>query len=166
LVIGVVVSVVLAVLGVSNWFGLGILAGVMEFLPVVGPTISTVAAVLVAVLQTSTGWGMSPLVYGLVVLGAMLAIQVLENNLLVPRIVGDALDLHPIAVIVSVVMGASLAGLLGAVLAAPVVASLKLYGVYIWRKMLDLPPFAEPAPAERHRMRLWGKPAKGAADAQ
>lgn len=164
LVIGVVVSVVLAVLGVSNWIGLGILAGVMEFLPVVGPTISTVAAVLVAVLQTTTGWGMSPLVYGLVVLGAMLAIQMLENNLLVPRIVGDALDLHPIAVIVSVVMGASLAGLLGAILAAPVVASLKLYGVYIWRKMLDLPPFAEPAPAERHRLRLWGKSAKPAAN--
>ena len=55
LVIGVVVSTVLALLGVSNWIGLGILAGVMEFLPVVGPTISTVAAVLVAVLHSTTG---------------------------------------------------------------------------------------------------------------
>jgi hypothetical protein len=43
-------------------------------------------------------------------------------------------------------MGASLAGILGAVLAAPVVATIKLLGAYAWRKMLDLPPFPEPAP--------------------
>jgi predicted PurR-regulated permease PerM len=76
----------------------------------------------------------------------MFAIQQVENNVLVPRIVGDALDLHPIVVIVAVLMGTSLAGLLGAVLAAPVAASLKLYGLYVWRKLLDLPPFPEPAP--------------------
>jgi len=71
-------------------------------------------------------------------------LQQLENNLLVPRIVGGALDLHPLIVMFSVLMGTSLAGILGAVLAAPVVASLKLLGAYAWRKMLDLPPFPEP----------------------
>ncbi|MCA9999884.1 MAG: AI-2E family transporter, partial [Anaerolineales bacterium] len=65
-------------------------------------------------------------------------------NFLVPRIVGEALDLHPLLVIVGVFMGASLAGIVGAILAAPVLASIKLIGVYAWRKLFDLHPFPEP----------------------
>ena len=81
-----------------------------------------------------------------IVLGVMLAIQQYENSILVPRIVGDALDLHPLLVMVSVFMGGSLAGILGAILAAPVAASLKLYGIYVWRKMFDDYPFQHPEP--------------------
>lgn len=147
-VIFVVVSVTLGALGVNNALELGILSGVLEFLPVIGPVIGTGAAVLVALFQNSNPWGVSPWVFALIVLAAMTVIQQLENAVLVPRIVGDALDLHPIVVMVGVIMGASLAGLLGAVLAAPVLASLKLYGSYVWRKMLDLPPFVEEPPDE------------------
>jgi predicted PurR-regulated permease PerM len=146
LVIGVVVAVVLGLLGVNNALALGVLSGLLEFLPVVGPVIGALAAVLVALFQPDNLFGMAPWAFALVVLGVMFAIQQVENNVLVPRIVGDALDLHPIIVIVAVLMGTSLAGLLGAVLAAPVAASLKLYGLYVWRKLLDLPPFPEPAP--------------------
>ena len=143
LIIFFVVSIVLAVLGVDNALGLGLLSGTMEFLPVIGPLIGAGAAVVVALTQDTTSFGLSPFEFGLVVLVAMVLVQQVENNLLVPRIVGDALNLHPLLVMVSVVMGASLAGLLGAVLAAPVVASLKILGNYAWRKMLDLPPFSE-----------------------
>lgn len=145
-VIFLVVGVSLGVLGVSNALELGILSGVLEFLPVIGPVIGTGAAVLVALFQNSNPWGVSPWVFALIVLGVMTVIQQLENAVLVPRIVGDALDLHPIVVMVGVIMGASLAGLLGAVLAAPVLASLKLYGTYVWRKLLDLPPFVDETP--------------------
>jgi predicted PurR-regulated permease PerM len=147
-VIGVVVAVVLALLGVSNSLALGVLSGLLEFLPVIGPVIGAFAAVLVALFQGDNPFGLAPWSYGLLILGVMFAVQQVENNLLVPRIVGDALDLHPIIVIIAVLMGTSLAGLLGAVLAAPVAASLKLYGTYVWRKMLDLPPFPEPAVPE------------------
>jgi predicted PurR-regulated permease PerM len=146
IVIGIVVSVSLSLLGVSNALGLGLLAGVLEFLPVIGPFISAVAAVLVALFQDANLLGLHPLQYALVVLLVMILIQQVENSFLVPRIVGDALDLHPLVVMISVVMGASLAGILGAILAAPVAASLKLFGAYAWRKMLDLPPFSEPEP--------------------
>jgi predicted PurR-regulated permease PerM len=149
IVIWAVVSVTLAALGVNNALALGALSGVLEFLPILGAVIGTAAAVLVALLQNSNPFGMAPWLYALVILGVMIAIQQLENNLLVPRIVGDALDLHPIAVMVGVLMGGSLAGLLGAVLAAPVLATIKLYGTYAWRKMLDFPPFEEPAPGEQ-----------------
>jgi predicted PurR-regulated permease PerM len=164
LVIGIVVSVSLAALGVNNALGLGILSGVLEFLPVIGPLIGTAAAVLVAFFQPGNYLGLDPVHYALVVLGVMILIQQVENNLLVPRIVGDALDLHPLVVMIGVIMGASLAGILGAILAAPVVASIKLFGVYAWRKLLDLPPFPEPEPPPKPkrgqmgwgaRLRLW-----------
>ncbi len=137
LTIGAVVSASLGVLGVNNALALGLLSGLLEFLPTLGPIIGAVAATAVAILQPGNLiLGLSPWVYGLLILGVMTAIQQIENSVLVLRIVGDALDLHPIAVIVGVMMGAPLAGLLGAVLVAPVLATIKLLGVYIWRKIL------------------------------
>ncbi len=144
LVIFLAVWVSLAVLGVQNAFGLGLLSGLLEFLPVVGPVIGGIVAAMVAFLQPSNYLGLEPWVFALAVIGIMTLIQQIENNILVPRIVGRALDLHPLVIIIGVFMGASLAGLIGAILAAPVIATLKLLGTYAWRKMFDLPPFPEP----------------------
>jgi predicted PurR-regulated permease PerM len=134
----------LSVLGVQNAFGLGVLSGLLEFLPVVGPFIGTAAAAIVAFFQPTNYLGLEPVTYALLVIGVMIVIQQIENNILVPRIVGGALDLHPLIVIVGVFMGATLAGLIGAILAAPILATSKLLGTYAWRKMFDLPPFPSP----------------------
>ncbi|MCC6458547.1 MAG: AI-2E family transporter [Caldilineaceae bacterium] len=146
IVIFVIVTFSLSVLGVNNALELGLLSGVLEFLPIIGPFIGTGAAVIMALVQAGNPWGLSPWVFALIVLGVMVLIQQIENAVLVPRIVGDALDLHPLVVLIGVLMGTSLAGLLGAVLAAPVVATIKLIGTYVWRKMLDLPPFPDRPP--------------------
>jgi hypothetical protein len=61
---------------------------------------------------------------------------------------GQSLDLHPLVVLVGVVVGASFAGVLGAFLAAPVLASLKILGWYAHAKISDQDPFARPAPTE------------------
>lgn len=143
LIIFVLVSIVLGALGVDNALGLGLLSGAMEFLPVIGPLAGAGAAILVAFFQGSPGFGLTPLQFALAVAVAMIVIQQIENTLLVPRIVGKALNLHPLLVMVSVIMGASLAGLLGAILAAPIVASIRILGEYAWQKMLDLPPFPD-----------------------
>ncbi len=143
LIIFVLVSVVLGALGVDNALGLGLLSGAMEFLPVIGPLAGAGAAILVAFFQGSPSFGLTPLQFALAVAVAMIVVQQIENTLLVPRIVGKALNLHPLLVMVSVIMGASLAGLLGAILAAPIVASIRILGEYAWQKMLDLPPFPD-----------------------
>lgn len=148
LVIFIVVWLGLTILGVQNSLALGLLAGLLEFVPTVGPVISAAVAILVAVFQPTNYLGLDSWQYALLVLGLMIVIQQVENNLLVPRIVGGALDLHPILVIVGVFMGASLAGILGAILAAPLVASLKVLGLYTWRKLFDLPPFPDELPPE------------------
>jgi len=143
IIIFVLVSVVLGALGVDNALGLGLLSGAMEFLPVIGPLAGAGAAIFVAFFQSDPSFGLTPLQFALAVAVAMIIIQQIENTLLVPRIVGKALNLHPLLVMVSVIMGASLAGLLGAILAAPVVASIRILGEYAWHKMLDLPPFLD-----------------------
>ncbi len=155
----VVVSITLTVLGVNFSLALGGLAGLLEFLPIIGPTLSTAAAVLVAIFQDGNWLGLSPFWYAVVVLVAMVALQQIEQAVLVPRFVGGALDLHPVVVIVVVLMGTSLAGILGAVLAAPVAATFKLLGGYAWRKMFDLPPFPEPEPLDEPPSRA-GLPAR------
>ncbi|CUS05285.2 conserved membrane protein of unknown function [Candidatus Promineifilum breve] len=148
LVIFLVVWIGLTILGVQNSLALGLLAGLLEFVPTLGPVVSAGVAILVALFQPSNYFGLESWQFALLVLGLMVVIQQVENNLLVPRIVGGALDLHPILVIVGVFMGAAIAGILGAILAAPVVASLKVLGLYTWRKLFDLPPFPDEPPPE------------------
>lgn len=144
LVIFLVVWLGLALLGVQNSLALGLLSGLLEFIPVLGPIIGAGAAIIVALFQPDTLGQLANWQYAGVVLIFMLIVQQLENNILVPRIVGESLDLHPLIVIIGVFMGSSLAGILGAILAAPVVATLKLISFYAWRKMFDQPPFPSP----------------------
>jgi predicted PurR-regulated permease PerM len=113
-------------------------------LPIVGPLVSTLTAMIVAFFLGSTTFdAMNPLLFAGIVAAFMFVVQQVENGVLVPRIVGGALNLHPVVIIVAVMMGGSLAGILGAVLAAPVAASIKLFGAYAWRKMFDLDPFPD-----------------------
>lgn len=146
LVIGTMVGVSLTLLGLRNAIALGIIAGLLEFLPVMGPIIAAVIAILAALLQTDIPFNVTPFTYAVIVLAVMIVIQQIENNLLVPRIVGGALDLHPLVVIVGVLAGTSVAGVLGAILAAPTLATIKLLGSYGWRKLFDLEPFPDPEP--------------------
>lgn len=144
LIIFFVVWLGLTILGVQNSLALGLLAGLLEFIPIVGPIISAGVAITIAFFQPETIFNLQSWQYALVILGFMILVQQLENNILVPRIVGDSLDLNPIIVMFAVLMGGSIAGILGMILAAPVTASFKLVGGYAWRKLFDLAPFPKP----------------------
>ena len=134
-----VYTVLLPVLRVNNAFGLALAAGALEFLPVIGPVASSVLIILVALFQDTTAFGLATVQYGLLVALCVVAVQQVESNIIVPRIIGNSLRLHPVVVLLSVLMGTSLAGVLGAVLAAPVMASAKLVVTYAWYRVLDQP---------------------------
>lgn len=102
----------LLILGVKYALVLALIAGITEAIPFVGPFIGAVPAVFLALLQ-------SPL-KGLLVLILYIVIQQLENNIIVPKVMQKAVGLNPIVVIVAVLLGAKLAGVLGALLAIPV----------------------------------------------
>lgn len=144
LTVGVVTTVVLAVLGVQGAFVLGLLAGLLEVVPNLGPILAMIPAVLVALIQGPSYLPVSNLVFAGIVLLAYILIQQVENNVLVPRIMGMSLNLHPLIVLIGVVVGAGFAGILGAFLAAPLLASLKVLGTYAFAKITDQEPFPAP----------------------
>ena len=146
--VGMVVFVSTAALGLPGSLVLGILAGILEVVPTLGPILAMVPAVLLALIQGSNFLPVSNLIFALIVVGVYVLIQQIENNVLVPRIMGQSLDLHPIIVLVGVVVGASFAGVLGAFLAAPVLASLKILGWYAHAKLTDQDMFARAGPSE------------------
>ena len=94
---------------------LALIAGVLEWLPILGPIIAAVPAILIGL---SIGL---PAAIAAAVLYT--AIQQLENHILVPKVMGDAIELHPAVMILALVVGGSLFGIGGAILAAPTVAA-------------------------------------------
>jgi predicted PurR-regulated permease PerM len=108
---------------------LAVIAGVLELLPIIGPILSAIPALVLAATA-----GIEPMV---AVLLLYLAVQQLENNLLVPKIQGDATNLHPSAVILALVVGGSVAGLLGAILALPVTAAARDAYRYLFRRFSE-----------------------------
>jgi len=78
----------------------------------------------------------------MLVIGLYVVIQQIEGNVLVPRILGRSLNLHPMVVLVGIIVGGSLAGILGMLLAAPVLATLRVVGHYVFCRLYDRDPFA------------------------
>lgn len=145
LVVGLATGFALWIAGVRSSLILGIIAGVLEIVPNVGPTLSAVPAVVIALAQGSLHWPIPNVPFALVVIGIYVVVQQLENHLLVPRILGNSVNLHPVVVLIGVVAGASLAGMVGLFLAAPLLGTLRVVGRYTYRKMLDLEPFTSEA---------------------
>lgn len=153
LAVGLMVTVVLSALGLRFSLVLGLIAGLLEFVPMFGPAIAGAAAVVVALIQgVDNWWGLAPIGFAVVVLVAFIIIQQVENNILVPRIIGLTLNLHPLTVLLGILAGAILAGVLGVLLAAPTLATLRLWLGYVYRKSVGLesmpPPATEPALTE------------------
>jgi predicted PurR-regulated permease PerM len=132
---------VLSVLGVRYAIGLALLAGISKFLPYIGPAMVWVALALVSYFQPDKLFGMEAWMYTvLVILIALIFDQILDG-LITPRILADALSVHPAAVLVSALIFADLIGILGIIIAAPMLATFVLFGRYMMRKMLDRDPW-------------------------
>jgi len=106
----------------------------------VGPVVSAIPAVALALLQGSSWLPIPPFWFAVLVAGIYTAVQQVENNYLVPRIIGGSVRLHPLVVLVGAIGGARMAGILGIFLAAPVLASARVLLSYIYAKLLDVEP--------------------------
>jgi predicted PurR-regulated permease PerM len=157
LTVGVITGALTWLVGVKNALLLGILAGVLEVVPTIGPIVACIPAVAVAYFQGSThlpignGW------FALLVLGLYALIQQVENNFLAPRIIGGSVRIHPLVVLMGAIGGYAVGGIVGAFLAAPVIGTLRLLGQYLYGKLTEveapaelleeaLPPEAETCP--------------------
>ncbi|MDD2754378.1 MAG: AI-2E family transporter [Methanothrix sp.] len=125
------------ILGLPQAFFLGVIAGFMELIPNVGPVLAAVPAVLVALLFGSTHLALSHLTFALVVIGFYTLVQMMENQFLVPKIMGGAVDLPPLIVLIGVIAGTEAFGIMGALLATPMIATGKLIFLYIYGKIME-----------------------------
>lgn len=112
LIVGALVFVVLSIFSVQNAFFLALIAGAFEIIPIFGPFIGAIPGVLTAALQ-----GGIPL--GLVIALMYLVIQQIESNVIYPLVVKKLLDIHPLVVIISLVVGLEVGGILGGIIAVP-----------------------------------------------
>ena len=112
LVIGVASFIGLSILGVRYSVGLGLLSGIFEAIPNVGPVLSAIVAGLI-------GFTDSP-IKGIGVVSLFVIIQQLENNLLVPKIMGKVSGFRPLVILLALLVGANFFGIIGAVCAVPV----------------------------------------------
>lgn len=131
LVIGLLSTVGYRVIGLEFWLPLGLVAGITEIIPFVGPVIGGGAAMMVALTES---WQKAVLV-----LVFAIALQQLEGAFLVPRVMRNAVGMTPLTVILAVLIGGSLAGALGAVLAIPVGAAAQVLASELLRNRTDDP---------------------------
>lgn len=133
-------SILLSVLGVKYFFLLALLAGLARFVPYVGPFVAWTTYGLVALFQQNH-FGLLPFPYALIVVGCAWVSDIVIDNFVSPRVMSNALKVHPAAVLVMVLVSASLFGFIGVLLSAPVLASLKLLLTYVSRKLMDVDPW-------------------------
>jgi predicted PurR-regulated permease PerM len=131
LFIAVLSTAALYIIGVPFALVLGLVAGVFELLPYFGPILGAIPAIVVALLSdpVSAIW----------VVVAFFIIQQIENVVLVPRISGESVKLHPALIMVALVVGNEVAGLIGMLIAVPVTAVLRDLFKYLYLRFLDEP---------------------------
>ncbi|MCB0044096.1 MAG: AI-2E family transporter [Caldilineaceae bacterium] len=164
-VVGVIMWILLAILGMPNRGGLALLAGFMEFLPTIGPGISIATGTIFALFRGSEHaiFG-NNITFALITLLAYNCVTWFESAYLIPRLVGSRVRLHPAVTFVSIISGALAFGLLGVLLATPVVASARVLLSYIYSRLSDRNPFSEDEdkmPAVRIRGLVAGRKIEG-----
>ena len=123
-IIGVVVGVGMQVIGVPYALLLGVLAFILEFIPVLGTLVSGAICILLALTK---GW-----IFALIVLVYFVIVHVIEGDVVGPRIVGKAIGLHPIISLAALIAGAELFGIWGALFASPIAGVLQAFLVALW----------------------------------
>jgi predicted PurR-regulated permease PerM len=144
-IIGVTTAILMIIVGLEFPLTMGLIAGVMELVPMVGPFVSALVGSLLALFQAGNIWGLSPLAYAAIIVAIFTALQQFESVFLVPRVIGGSLQLPPLLVFLAVLAGGIIGGLIGVLLAAPTLATLRLYLGYVYSKIVDLEGLPGPA---------------------
>ncbi len=150
LVVAALITTVYFTVGLRSAVLMGALAGLLEFMPSIGHGIWLCIALPLAFFGGSTWLPLSNWAFTLVVLGIHIVFEQFDTNYLIPRIIGRSVRLPPLVVILGIIAGATLAGVLGVMLAAPTIASLRVLGRYIYAEIVNAEPFpnemVEPLP--------------------
>ncbi len=151
--VGTMVWLLMTIVGLPNAELMGLLAGLLEVIPNFGPILATIPALMIALFRGSTYLPLSHFWFAVLVVILYVLVQQLESILLVPRIMGRRMQLHPVLVFIGVLAGGLIAGVLGILLAAPVLGTFRVLLKYVYAKLLDQEPYPDQGRAQEQAAR-------------
>ncbi|MGH2557235.1 MAG: AI-2E family transporter [Actinomycetota bacterium] len=149
--VGVASMLGLFIVGLPYWALVGAVAGLFNLIPLIGPFIGAVPAVFIAFTTTDStgllhlepGW---PLAIG--ASAALLVVQQIDNHIISPNVMARTVKLHPVTVMLGLLIGGTLAGLVGMLFTVPVIASAKIVLLHLWDSRMQWPPRGSSNPDE------------------
>lgn len=141
-IVGVMASVGLWIIGLPLWLVVGMIAGLFNMIPLIGPWVGAIPGIAVAL---ATGDVKQAVGVAIV----MVVVQQIDNHLITPTVMRRAVQLHPAAVMMALLAWGTLGGFFGLLLAVPLTATLKIVGGHLWRKWVvgvSIPGLDEPYP--------------------
>jgi putative permease len=130
-IVGFVVWLGLAAVGFPYAILLAIFAGLTNLIPYIGPIIGAIPAILIGLVTGLSGWVL------LAVAGVYAAAQLIDNFLVIPLVVARIVNLHPVAVVIVIIVGAQMAGILGMIISIPVACILKITAVALYEHLVE-----------------------------
>lgn len=137
----IIYTITLGGLQLQFFFGLAVIASIGQLIPYVGAWVTWLSFGLVALFQANIPYNLLPGVYMLIVLGVSMIINNVIDNILRTKVMSENLKVHPVLVLIGALVGVQLFGFIGIVVAAPIMASLKLFLGYVIRKLNDQNPW-------------------------
>ncbi|MBE0409596.1 MAG: AI-2E family transporter [Anaerolineales bacterium] len=143
-IVGVTTWLLMMVIGLPNALLVGIIAGALDLIPSLGPTVAMIIAGIIALVVGSTYLPLSNFWFTVLVIGVFSGIQFFENVWLRPRILGHRLRLHPALVFVAIIGALVLAGVLIALVIVPIIRTVEILGRYALNRIMGTDPWPSP----------------------
>jgi predicted PurR-regulated permease PerM len=143
LFVGLASMLGLFIVGLPYWALVGAVAGLFNLIPLIGPFIGAAPALFIAFTTDSSGGLLSLQPGWRLAVGAsvaLLAVQQIDNHIVSPNVVARTVKLHPVTVMLGLLVGGTLLGLWGMLLAVPVTAASKILILHVWDTRLQWPP--------------------------
>jgi len=145
-ILALLYSITWIAIGLPGALALGVLAGLLNLLPEIGPFAVAVLATTIAFIEGSTYIPVSNFLFALITLGLYLLLNNFKTIWLQPRILGHSVFLHEGVVFVAIIAAIVLQGVLGVLVIVPLLATFVVVGRYVRRRLLGLPPFDDEEP--------------------
>jgi predicted PurR-regulated permease PerM len=143
LLVGVTTWIGAAAIGLRGAWAIGLLAGLLDIVPSVGPALAAIVAVVVAWLTGSTWIAVSNPVFVLIVIAVFGVVQTVENIWWRPKVMGNSLKMHPAVIFIGVIGALTLSGVMLTLVIVPLMGTVAVMGRYVQARLYGLPPWPE-----------------------
>ncbi len=139
----IIYTILLGTLGLQFFLGLAVIASIGQLIPYIGAWVTWISFGLVALFQSNTPLNLPSGIYMIIVLALSMVANTIIDNIIRTKVMAEGLKVHPALVLLGALIGVQFFGVVGIIIAAPVMASIKLILTYIIKKLSDQDPWEE-----------------------